>query len=149
MMRRSTEWCARWGSGLIAMVALTRPSVVWADSGLDLSGELWLGVGRLGEWVASLQVPLYYLHSDDFVGYGVHGAYRAWPQVLGGGVFLEPNAGLTSGLSNGKRESGLGGGLSFGYTFHQARHAWGSVKAGFDVAPVAARGFIGFELLLH
>lgn len=116
---------------------------------LDPSGELWIGIGRLGDWAASLQVPLYYRSDDDFFGYGVHGAYRLWPQVLGGAVFLEPNVGFTSGLTNGVREAGIGGGLSFGYTFHQGNHAWVAVKAGFDIAPVSARGFVGLELLLH
>jgi hypothetical protein len=116
---------------------------------VDASGELWIGAGRYRVWSASLLVPLFYHRSDDFFGYGVHGAYRLWPQVLGGSVFLEPNVGFTSGRSNGKRELGLGGGLSFGYTFHDSGHAAFSAKVGFDIAPVAARGFVGVELMFH
>lgn len=116
---------------------------------LDFAAELALGVGRFGQWVAMLQVPLYYHREDDFFGYGVHGAARLWPQVLGGGVFLEPNLGVTSGLDRGERRLGFGGGLSFGYTFHFGAHTALSAKAGFDIAPVAPRGFFGVELLLH
>lgn len=116
---------------------------------LDFASELAIGVGRFGQWVALLQVPLYYHREDDFFGYGVHGAARLWPQVLGGGVFLEPNLGVTSGLDRGERRLGFGGGLSFGYTFHFGSHTALSAKAGFDIAPVAPRGFFGIELLLH
>ena len=151
----------------VMTLALALPAAV-ADSGLetpplrpmatvmlsselqfDLGGEVSLGVGRFGQWLAAVQVPLFYRSDDDFLGYGVHDAVRLWPQVLGGGVFLEPNLGLTSGLSDGERQLGFGGGLSFGYTFHFGAHTALSAKAGFDVAPVAARGFFGVELLVH
>lgn len=116
---------------------------------LDFAGELSVGVGRFGQWLAAVQLPVYHHRAEDFTGYGVHGAVRLWPQVLGGGVFLEPNLGVTSGLTDGQRQLGFGGGLSFGYTFHFGAHTALSAKAGFDVAPVAARGFFGLELLVH
>lgn len=116
---------------------------------LDLAGEVTVGLGRFGEWVGELQVPLFYRRGDELLGYGVHGAVRVWPQVLGGAVFLEPNLGLTSGVTDGARELGFGAGLSFGYTFSFGRRTALSAKAGFDVAPVGARGFFGIELLLH
>jgi hypothetical protein len=163
----SRSGSVRWGGGWLALGGLAvLGSAAHADEDapplrpiggvtlstelqLDASGEVWLGAGRYRVWAASLQVPLFYHRSDDFFGYGVHGAYRLWPQVLGGRVFLEPNVGLTSGRSNGERELGLGGGLSFGYTFRDSGHVAFSAKVGFDIAPVAARGFVGVELMVH
>ncbi len=115
---------------------------------LDPSGELWLGYGRFGEWVGSVQVSLFYSGDEDFFGYGVHGAYRLWPQVLGGKVFLEPFLGFASGQTNDARDSGFGLGLGFGYTFLTREHVALSAKAGFDIAPVWPRGYVGLELML-
>ncbi|MEZ4364056.1 MAG: hypothetical protein R3B48_28040 [Kofleriaceae bacterium] len=168
-VREERRTARRRGAALAAcVVALVALRAAQADSGLeepalqpmgaamlstdlqlDPSGELWIGYGRVGVWAASLQVPMRYDVDDSFFGFGVHGAYRLWPQILGGSVFLEPHVGISTGLTNGKREAGLGGGLSFGYTFSRSAHASFSARAGFDLAPVAPRGYFGVELLLH
>jgi hypothetical protein len=172
-MVASSEWISRRGGRGAALVAMMVAAAAGAaaadtDSGLeeralrpmgavmastelqlDPSGEVWLGYGKLGSWAASLQLAMRYEVDDSFFGFGVHGAYRLWPQVLGGEIFLEPNLGISTGDNNGKRETGLGGGLSFGYTFSEGKHTSFSAKAGFDLAPVAARGFLGVELLVY
>lgn len=120
-----------------------------AELQLDPSGELWVGYGRFGDWVASLQVPLFYSTGEEFFGYGVHAAYRLWPQVLGSKIFLEPFLGMASGQTNDARDSGVALGLGFGYTFMTREHFALSGKAGFDIAPVWPRGYFGLELILY
>ena len=143
---------ARADSGLEEDAAPLRPmggAMLSSELQLDPSGELWLGYGRFGDWVASLQVPMFYDADNDFFGYSVHATYRLWPQVLGGKIFLEPNLGMSSGQTNDERDNGLGLGLSFGYTFLVREHLALSGKGGFDIAPVAPRGFFGLELIVY
>jgi hypothetical protein len=143
---------ARADSGLEGDATPLRPmggAMLSSELQLEPSGELWVGYGRFGDWVASLQVPMFYDVDNDFFGYGMHAAYRLWPQVLGGKIFLEPNLGITSGQTNGERDNGLGLGLSFGYTFLVREHLALSGKAGFDIAPVAPRGFFGLEVIVY